>query len=66
MTFGRMIRDECRRQGVSQYELAQRMAVQPTRVALITRSRSITEKTLRRCARALGMEVECKLVRRKK
>lgn len=65
MTFGRMIQDACRRQYVSEDQLADELGVPKQRVKTIVRSRSITERTLKKCARALGMEVQCKLVRKK-
>jgi transcriptional regulator with XRE-family HTH domain len=66
MTFAQMIREECRRQGVSGYELMKRIDAHQSYARQLFESKNITERTLRRCARALGMEVECKLVRRKK
>jgi plasmid maintenance system antidote protein VapI len=61
-----MIQDACRRQYVSEEQFAEELGVPKQRIKIILKSRSITEKTLRRCAHALGLEVECRLVRRKK
>jgi len=66
MTFGRLLADAAKRQNVSKYRLAELWDTTPSDVNRILNRNSITERTFKRCARALGMEVSCKLVRRKK
>lgn len=64
--FGRTIADACERLGVSHSELARRLGISQSRVPEIVRSESITEALLERCAKALGLEIEVRLVRRQK
>jgi hypothetical protein len=66
VTFGALIARACRDQDVTRYELSKRLRVAPSRALQIVKSRNLTERVLRDCARALGLEVECRLVRRKK
>lgn len=63
VTFGRLLRSEARRQKVTRYELAKKLGMQWSTVDAVLRSKSITERTFRKFAAALGVEV--KLVRRK-
>lgn len=63
MTFGQLLRGEAKRQKVSRYELAQKLGKQWSEVDAVFRSRSITERTFRKFAAALGVEV--KLERKK-
>jgi plasmid maintenance system antidote protein VapI len=65
VTFGEIIARACRREKVSHGELARRIDQAPSRVPEIIRSDNLTERTLRRCAKALGLDVEVKLVRRR-
>ncbi len=63
--FGELVRRACRREGVTQSELARRLGVSQSRVPQIVRSENLTEKVFRECVRALGLEVQCRLVRRR-
>lgn len=65
MTFGRIIAQACKAQGVSHSELARRLKVSQPRVQEIIRSPSITEALLRRCARALRLKVKVRLESRR-
>ena len=62
MTFGQLLRAEASRQRISRYDLAQKLGMQWSAVDAVLRSLSITERTFRKFARALGVEV--KLVRK--
>lgn len=65
MTFGDLIAKACKDRGVTRYELAKRLGVTSQRTLQIVESRNLTERVVKDCARALGMEVQCKLVRKK-
>lgn len=64
-TFGELVLRACRQQGVTQTELSNRLGVSQSRVPQIVRSGNLTEKVLRDCASALGLVVDCRLVKRK-
>jgi len=65
-TFGEIVAEACKRWDVSHAELARRLGVAQSRVPEIIRSDSITEALLERCAVALGLEIEVRLVKRRK
>jgi transcriptional regulator with XRE-family HTH domain len=64
VTFGELVRRACRRQGVTHSELARRLGVSQSRVPQIMRCDNLTEKVFRDTVRALGLEIDCRLVRR--
>lgn len=64
-TFGKLLKEASAEAGVSHSELARRMGVTQNRVPAIFASPSLTERTFRRAARALGFDVDVKLVRSK-
>lgn len=61
MTFGRVISQACKKQGVSHSELARRLKVSQPRVQEIIKSPSLTESLVRRCAKALKLKVKLTL-----
>ena len=63
--FGRLLAEGCARQGVSQYRFAKLLGVQQSRVPQILKAKNLTERTFRRGAKALGLELDCKLVKPK-
>lgn len=65
-TFGTLLRQASTRVGVSHSELARRMGVTQNRIPSMFQSPSITERTFRRAARALGLEIRVELVERRK
>lgn len=60
--FGRIVSDACKRQGVSHSELARRLGVSQSRVPEILRGGNMTERLLKRCATALGLQLHVQLV----
>lgn len=66
MTFGRIISQACKRAGISHSELARRLGVSQPRVQQIVASQSISEELLRRCAKALKLQVVLQLKPRSK
>jgi len=65
-SFGELVAEACERMGVSHSELARRLGVSQSRVPEILRSPSLTEALLERCAVALGLEIDVRLVKRRK
>lgn len=60
--FGKMIEEAAREQGVSVAELARALGKNWSWVPQVFRGKNITEKTLRDCVRALGLELRVELV----
>jgi plasmid maintenance system antidote protein VapI len=65
-TFGKLLKEASAKTGVSHSELARRMGVTQHRIPSMFQSPSITERTFRRAAKALGVDIEVKLVARRK
>lgn len=65
-TFGQILSEACDRQGVTHYRLAQLLKVQQSRVPQIMRAKNLTERTFKRCAGALGLELRVRLVKKGK
>ena len=64
--FGSIISAACDRQGVSHAELARRLGVAKPRVPVLLRGKNMTEQLFRRCAAALHLDLEVRLVKRHK
>lgn len=65
-SFGELVARACERMDVSHSELARRLGVAQSRVPEILRSANLTEALFHRCAAALGLEADVRLVRRRK
>jgi len=66
LTFGQAIKEAAEKRGVSMYRLAKDLGTHNTRVSRVFKSKNLTERTLREYAKALGLDVEVRLVRRRK
>lgn len=64
-TFGELVRASWERSGMTQSEFAERLGVKQPRVAEIFRQESMTEALLVRCATALGLDIDVRLVKRR-
>lgn len=65
MTFGKMLARACDSQKISHYRFAQLLGVQQSRVPQILKAKNLTERTFKQCVKALGLELQVKLVRRR-
>jgi len=61
--FGDLIRQAWIRSGLTQKQFAERLGVKQPRIPEIFGSASITEALFDRCAIALGVEIEVRLVK---
>jgi plasmid maintenance system antidote protein VapI len=65
-TFGQIITEACKKTDVSHAELARRLQVAKPRVPAFLRGDNMTEGLFKRCIKALGLDLEIKLVRRRR
>ena len=65
-TFSQIIAEACKRMNVSHAELARRLKVAKPRVPAFLRGDNMTEKLFRRCVKALELDLQIKLVKRRK
>lgn len=63
-SFGKLLSEACKTQGVSYSELARALDCSQPRITQILYSKSISERVFRECARALDVEVCIELVPR--
>lgn len=63
-SFGKLLSEACKTQGVSYSELARAIGCSQPRVSEILQSKSISEGVLKKCAKALDVEVHVELVPR--
>ena len=63
--FGALVRKAWEKSGMTQGQFADALGVSQPRVAEIFKQPSMTEALLERCAKALGVEIDIKLVRRR-
>jgi transcriptional regulator with XRE-family HTH domain len=63
-SFSKIISDACEKQGVSPAELARAVGQSPSWAYQVLSRSSITERVFKRCARALDLDVQVKLVPR--
>ena len=61
--FGELLRQAHERSGLTQQQFADRLGVQQPRISEIFGSASITEALFDRCADALGVAIEVRLVK---
>jgi molybdenum-dependent DNA-binding transcriptional regulator ModE len=66
MRFGKLIEDACKKQGVSYKELARALRRTQPWALHVVRSENLTERVFKECAWALDMDVEVKLVKRRR
>lgn len=65
-TFGATLEEYMEAKGISRGELAHRMKMSHSRVHQILGSKSLTEATVNKCAKALGVEARLVLARKAK
>jgi transcriptional regulator with XRE-family HTH domain len=61
-SFGKMIEEACRQQGVTQSELARALGHSPAWAAHVMRGNNMTERVFKECARVLDLDVRVELV----
>jgi len=63
-SFAKIILEACEKQGVSHAELSRAVGQAPSWAYQVLRRSSITERVFKRCARALDLDVQVRLVPR--
>jgi transcriptional regulator with XRE-family HTH domain len=63
-SFAKLLSEACKRQGVSYSELARALGFSQPRISQLLRSKSVSERNFKECARALDLEVNVELLPR--
>lgn len=65
IAFGKLISNTCDRLGISHAELARRLGVAKPRVPVMLRGQNMSEALFKRCVKALGLDLDLRLVKRR-